>query len=97
MEKFHTIQPFPEAEHDQLENDEQEKLATLFNKMGEKFEKYTLQQLMLIGRVDISQLSEEKREFCGTQITLARSRAEWVRGHSLHNTRMRRRVPWPQR
>ncbi len=79
MEKFHTIQPFPEAEHDQLEDDEQEKLAILLNEMKEKFEESTLQHLMLIGRVDISQLSE-KRAFYGTQMNLAKARAEWVQG-----------------
>ena len=43
----------------------------------------TLQHLMLIGRVDSSQFRKERRRFYGTQIRLARARAEWVRGELL--------------
>ena len=41
------------------------------------------QPLILIGRVDSSQFLEERRRFYGTQLELAKARAEWVRGELL--------------
>ena len=42
------------------------------------FEAGTPQQLMLIGRVDITQLNEQKRELYGSNNGLAQARAKWV-------------------
>ena len=39
--------------------------------------------LMLVGRVDNTLFSKEEREFYGTQMKLAKARAEWVRGELL--------------
>ena len=52
--------------------------------MNRQFEDYRLDRLILTGRVDTNKFnSEEKREFYGTQIELARARAEWVHGELL--------------
>lgn len=42
------------------------------------FEAGTLQQLMLIGRVDITQLDENQRKYYGSNNGLAQARAKWV-------------------
>ena len=42
------------------------------------FEAGTLQQLMLIGRVDITQLDEDQRKYYGSNNGLAQARAKWV-------------------
>ena len=85
LETFHTIWSFPEAEHDQIENDEEKKLTALFDEMKNKFEKHVLQRMMLIGRVDISLLSDEKRDFYGSNDGLAQARAKWVRDKLVEN------------
>ena len=38
---------------------------------------------MLVGRMDNTLFSEEKREFYGTQMKLAKAQAEWVQGELL--------------
>ena len=88
-EKVKTIGPFREGEHGQLEEGAKETakegldqlvpLNQLVTKMNGHFtDQQTLQQLILIGRVDSVRLREEKRQFYGAQIELARARAEWV-------------------
>ena len=52
--------------------------------MKKRFEyQQTLQHLMLIGRVDTSQLTPDNSQFYGEQRNLARDRAEWVYGKLL--------------
>ena len=88
-EKVKTIGPFREGEHGQIEEGAKETakggldqlvpLNQLVTKMNGHFtDQQTLQQLILIGRVDSVRLREEKRQFYGAQIELARARAEWV-------------------
>ena len=64
-----------------------DQLATLdefFCRMRDHFTSHqTPQHLVLIGRVDRSQLSRENIQFYGTQIELAKARAEWVQGELL--------------
>lgn len=82
--EFKPITHFPESEHDELESPGKEILTILFNEMTPHFKNYRPDRLILAGRVDINKFkSKEKREFYGTQITLARARAEWVHGELL--------------
>ena len=46
--------------------------------MKERFKDKTLWQLMLLGRVDIKQLSPEERKAYGSNNGLAQARAKWV-------------------
>ena len=78
LEKFEPIRLFPEAEHTQLEGNGSGKLTDLVEKMEPRFENYTLQQLMLIGRVDSKPLRPEGMRFYGSQRGLSQARAEWV-------------------
>lgn len=90
-ERVAIIGPFCEGRHDKMEGDKECKkenakkfppeLVTLDQLIGNHrplFEAGTLQQLMLIGRVDITQLDENQREYYGSNNGLAQSRAKWV-------------------
>lgn len=86
--KSETVGPFCESEHDRLENDKQTdctddqnsliSLAALEEKLSRKFQDYTLQQLMLIGRADIKPLRGQKLQDYGSNSGLAQARAKWV-------------------
>ena len=90
-ERVATIGPFCEGRHDKMEGDKECKkenaknsppeLVTLDRLIGDHrslFEAGTLQQLMLVGRVDIKQLDENQRKYYGSNNGLAQSRAKWV-------------------
>lgn len=84
LETSHTVTHFPESEHDKLENPKEERLTNLFDYMTRQFKSYRLDRLILTGRVDSNKFnSKEEREFYGTQIELAKARAEWTRGELL--------------
>lgn len=68
----------PQACSDQLASLDKFVTMDQFSFNGE-----TPQHLMLVGRVDDKLFSKEKREFYGTQMELAKARAEWVRGKIL--------------
>ena len=86
--KVETIGPFPIGDHDQLEKTAQEcqnQLLTpdqFVNKMDGYF---TTQQPILIGRVDITQLSDQARKDYGSDSGLAQARAKWVRDELIKN------------
>ena len=81
-EKVATIGPFPIGEHDKLTPKKFEsELVTpyqLIHARRSLFEAGTPRQLMLIGRVDITQLNDQKREDYGSNNGLAQARAKWV-------------------
>ena len=90
-ERVATIGPFCEGRHDKMEGDKECKkenaknsppeLVTLDRLIGDHrslFEAGTLQQLMLVGRVDIKHLDENQRKYYGSNNGLAQSRAKWV-------------------
>ncbi len=99
--KVNDVLPFCKSEYNWLENDErtncpdrenhlrENHLVSLENtkdKLEDKFESFRLQQLMLIGRVDIqpfSTFSRGKRDYYGSQRGLAQARAEWVQKQLL--------------
>ena len=94
LEKVATVGPFFRGEHDQLEESTKENakegldqlvpLDKLVTKMNEHFmSQQTLHHLMLLGRVDSSQFSDENSRFYGAQIELARARAEWLQEQLL--------------
>lgn len=95
LEKIATVGPFPEGKHDRLEKKEKEspkksakeRLVTpsqLVAKMEEYFvNRQTLQQILLIGRVDSKPLSPEALQFYGMQIKLAQARTRWIQGELL--------------
>ena len=78
LEEFHSIGPFESAKHDQPTNALQTQLDKLVEDWEKAPEKHTLQQLMLVGRVDIKQLSEKERQFYGSDSGLAQARAKWA-------------------
>ena len=89
-ERVATIGPFREGKHDKMEGREGGKenakespyqLVTLDQLIQDRrslFKAGTLQQLMLIGRVDIIQLNEDQRKYYGSNNGLAQARAKWV-------------------
>ena len=79
LEESYTVTHFPESQHDRLKVPGKESLTELFKEMTRHFKNYRLDRLILTGRVDIDKFkSREEREFYGTQIDLARSRAGWM-------------------
>ena len=78
LEEFQSIGPFESGQHGQPTSALQTQLDKLVEDWKKAPEKHTLQQLILIGRVDIQQLSEEERQFYGSDSGLAQARAEWV-------------------
>ena len=78
LERFHSIGPFESAKHDQPTNALQTQLDKLVEDWEKAPEKHTLQQLMLVGRVDIKQLIEKERQFYGSDSGLAQARAKWA-------------------
>ncbi len=86
LEEVGIIGPFCEGKHDQLEKGTPKKCTDHLvtpDKLENHFKDKTPQHLMLVGRVDKTRFSEEKWEFYGAQIRLARARAEWVHGELL--------------
>lgn len=91
-ERVAIIRPFCEGRYDKMEEDDKEcKEENAKESPSELvipeqvilaqhslFEAGTPQQLMLIGRVDITQLNEQKRELYGSNNGLAQARAKWV-------------------
>lgn len=81
--KVMTVGPFSTGEHECLEGMEKEDakkhLGQLIDRNLFLSEANVFQRLMLIGRADITPLSEEKREYYGSNNGLAQSRAKWVR------------------
>ncbi len=78
LEKVATIGPFSQGKHEP----DSETSATLtqhIDDMNSHFERKVPQHLMLVGRVDITPLSEERRKFYGSDSGLAQARAKWVR------------------
>ena len=80
--KVATIGPFPIGDHDQLEETARECQNQLIppDQFGNETNgRFTDRQLLLIGRVDITQLSEQARKDYGSDSGLAQARAKWVR------------------
>ena len=90
-ERVATIGPFREGKHDKMEGREGGKkenakespselviLDKLLHDLDSLFEAGTLQQLMLVGRVDITQLDENQRKYYGSNNGLAQARAKRV-------------------
>ena len=80
--KVATIGPFPIGDHDQLEETAREcqnQLIPPDQFVNEMSGHFTNQQPLLIGRVDITQLSEQARKDYGSDSGLAQARAKWVR------------------
>ena len=73
------IRHFHDGEHERLDSTGQKGLEELVKKMREHFEDHkTLQQLILLGRTDITPLKEGKRGFYGSNNGLAQARAKRV-------------------
>ena len=66
-------------------NNPMTKYAKLEESLRRKLQDYTLQQLMLIGRVDKKLFIGKKQEYYGSQRGLAQARAEWVQEQLLKN------------
>ena len=75
-DKVVTIGPFRKEEHALLEKGEE--LASFVTQMKSHFENKTLQQLMLIGRSDVTPLCQRTLALYGSNSGLAQARAQWV-------------------
>ena len=61
------------------------------------FEAKTLQQLMLIGRVDVTPLNEERRGRYGSNNGLAQARAKWVRDELVEKLKTKWKLDDPEK
>ena len=75
-DKVAAIGPFRKEEHELLERGEE--LAPFITQIKRYFENKTLQQLMLVGRSDVTPLCKRTLALYGSNSGLAQARAKWI-------------------
>ena len=75
-DKVTAIGPFRKEEHELLERGEE--LAPFITQIKRYFENKTLQQLMLVGRSDVTPLCKRTLALYGSNSGLAQARAKWI-------------------